>query len=231
MCARTGPQDHIGTPQIVRHLLARQHGAVGDMAGYQRLAVAHDFVAHLRPHAVAANEATASDALARLQDYGDAGIVLVEVLDRAIGLQRDQIVALAGIDEDGMEVVPVSDGVRLLKTLGKARVIEWNAGHALAAERATHLYSRWAMSIGEHRLLKAESLKRAEDVGAELDAGTDFAEFSGLLEDPNREPFARECVRRRQPPDAAARNYDRQCLTIRFCHQHSKNAVRRRRPF
>src|SRR5260370_29505195 len=107
------------------------------MAGYHRLAVAHDFVAHLRPHAVAANEATALDALARLQDYGDAGIVLVEVLDRAIGLQRDQIVALAGIDEDGMEGVPVRAGVRLLTTLGRTRSSARTTGHSLAAPRAT----------------------------------------------------------------------------------------------
>ena len=165
----------------------------------------------------------ASDALARLQKNGDAGIILLEVLDRAIGLERDEIVALASIDEDGMEVVPVSDGVWLLEALGEARVIERNAGHALASERAPHLHARRPVSISEHRLLEAEPFQRTKNIGAELDPGTDFTEFSRMLEHAHRKSLARERVRRRQPADAAACDQDRQRLTVRFCHGHSKS--------
>src|SRR5262249_51380016 len=92
--ARTSPQDHVRAPEILRHLLAREHGTIGDVAGYQRLAVADNLVAHLGPHAVAADERAASDAFTRLQDQRDAGVVLLEVLDAAIGLERDAVVAL-----------------------------------------------------------------------------------------------------------------------------------------
>src|SRR5262249_10177649 len=151
----------------------------------------------------AADEGAASDALARLEVDGDAGIILLEVLDRAIGLQRDKIVALARIDEDRMEVVPVCDGIGLLETVGEAGIVKGNAGHGSAGERQTHWHPRWPVSIGEHRLLEPEPFECAEDVGAELDAGTDLAEFRRLFQDAHRESLVRERVRRRQPPDAA----------------------------
>src|SRR5215831_11731859 len=117
MGARAGPQDHVRAPQIAGHLLAREHGAIGDVSGDQRLAVADDFFAHLRPHAVAADERAAPDALARLKSDDDAGIVLLEVLHRPTGLQRDEVVVLAGVDEHAMEIVPMGDGIRLLESL------------------------------------------------------------------------------------------------------------------
>src|SRR5262249_10319879 len=69
--------------------------------------------------------------------------------------------------------------------------------------------------------LEAELLERAEDVGTELDAGTDLAEFGRLLEHPHREALARKGVRRGQAADAAARHQDRQSPTV---------SVRRHRP-
>ena len=77
------------------------------------------------------------------------------------------------------------------------------------------------MCVGKHRLFEVEFFERAKDVGAELDAGTDLAEFGGLLQHPHGETLARERVRRRQAPDAAARNQDRQGLTVR--HRPSTN--------
>ena len=64
MRARAGPQHDVGPPQILRHLLALEHGAIGDVAGDARLAVADDAVADFRPHAVAADQRAAFDALA-----------------------------------------------------------------------------------------------------------------------------------------------------------------------
>src|SRR5215813_12845711 len=217
--ARTSPQDHIRAPEILRHLLAREHRAISDVARYQRLAVADHLVAHLRPHAVAADERTASDALARLQDHADAGVVLLEILDAVTGFQRDAVVVLARVDEDGMQIVPVSDGVGLLELLPKARLIERDAGDALAGQGAAHLHGRRPMRIGEYRLFEVELFERAKDVGAELDAGADLAEFGRLLQHPHGETLARERMGRRQASDAAARNQDRQCLTVR--HRHS----------
>ena len=221
MGARASPQDHVRRPEILRHLLAREHGAISDMARYQRLAVADHLVAHLRPHAVAADEGTASDAFARLQGHADAGVVLLEILDAATGFQRDAVVVLARIDEDGMQIVAVSDGVGLLELLPKARLIERDAGDALAGQGAAHLHGGRPVCVGKHRLFEVEFFERAKDVGAELDAGADLVEFGRLLQHPHGETLARERVGRRQAPDAAARNQDRQGLTVR--HRSSTN--------
>src|SRR5262249_8128691 len=74
---------------------------------------------------------------------------------------------------------------------------------------------------GGSGLFEVELFERAKDVGAELDAGADLAEFGRLLQHPHGETFARERVGRRQAPDAAACNQDRQGLTVR--HRHSTN--------
>src|SRR5262249_60319897 len=140
---------------------AREHGAISDVARYQRLAVADHLVAHLRPHAVAADEGTASDAFARLQDHADAGVVLLEIFDAVTGFQRDAVVVLARIDEDGMQIVAVSDCVRLLELLPKAWVIERDAGDALAGQGATHLHGRRPVPIGHDRPLARRVFARA----------------------------------------------------------------------
>src|SRR6185312_2273807 len=38
--ARTRPQDDVGTPQVLRHILALEHGTIGDVTGNAWLAVA-----------------------------------------------------------------------------------------------------------------------------------------------------------------------------------------------
>jgi hypothetical protein len=77
------------------------------------------------------------------------------------------------------------------------------------------------MCVGKHRLFEVEFFERAKDVGAELDAGADLAEFGRLFQHPHGETLARERVGRRQAADAAARNQDRQGLTVR--HRPSTN--------
>src|SRR5262249_56269510 len=107
-------------------------------AGERRFAVAPPFARHLRPHAAAAEERAAADAFARLQDHADAGAILLEIFDAVTGFQRDAVVVPARIDEDGMQVVAVRDGVRLLELLPKPRGIERNAGYPLAGQGAPH---------------------------------------------------------------------------------------------
>src|SRR5260370_19692366 len=155
MGARTSPQDYVRLPEILRHLLARKHGAISDVARHQRLAVADDLVAHLRPHAVAADERTASDAFARLQDHADAGVVLLEIFDALTGFQRDAVVVLARVDEDGMQIVAVRDRAGLLELLPKARLIEREAGDALAGQGAAPLHRRPAVRLDQHPPLSA----------------------------------------------------------------------------
>ena len=81
----------------------------------------------------------------------------------------------------------------------------------LAGERAAHLHGRRPMGVGEHRVLEAEPVERAEDVGAELDAGADLAELGRLFEHPHRETLARaSAYAAAKPADAAARDQNRQ---------------------
>ena len=115
MGARPGPQDDVGLPEIGRHLLALEHRPVGDVAGYPRLAVADDRLADFRPHAVAADQRAPAHPLAVLQRDGDAVIVLREALDLPVVFQRDQIVALAGLEKHGMNVGAMGDRIGLLE--------------------------------------------------------------------------------------------------------------------
>src|SRR5215510_5112272 len=103
MRLRPGPQHHVRPPQVVRHLLALEHGAVGDVAGYARLAVADDLLADARPHAVAADQRAATHRFAGLEADGDGVAVILEVVDAAARLERDQVVALAGFEIDAVD--------------------------------------------------------------------------------------------------------------------------------
>jgi hypothetical protein len=121
--------------------------------------------------------------------------ILLEALDRAAGLERDAVVALARVDEHRMQVVAVGDRIGLLELGEEAWVLERNAGDALARERAAHLHRRRSVHVGEHRVLEVERLQRAEYVGPELNAGADLAKLGRLLEHPHREAFQRQRVR------------------------------------
>ena len=67
-----------------------------------------------------------------MQEKRDAAGVLLEGFDLAIVLQGDEIVAQAGAQEHRMDVGAVGDGVGLLEAIEEARIVERNAGHALA---------------------------------------------------------------------------------------------------
>src|SRR5262245_64453003 len=44
MRARAGPEHDIGAPQVLRDVLALEHGTIGDVPGHARLAVADDIL-------------------------------------------------------------------------------------------------------------------------------------------------------------------------------------------
>ena len=121
MGARAGPQHHVGPPQVRRHLVALEHGAIGDVAGHPRLAVADDALAHLRPHAVAADQRAAFGPFAVFERDHDAVAVLLEAVDAPAGLQRDQVAALAGFQERAVDVGAMGDRVGLAEALEEGR--------------------------------------------------------------------------------------------------------------
>ena len=115
----------------------------------------------------------------------------------------------------------MGDGVGVLELCQEAWIGERDARDALARERTAHFHRRRLMRIGQHRLLQADLVKGAEDVGAELDTGTDLAKLRRLLDHPHGNPFERECMRCRQSADPSACDQDREPLTIRFNHPRS----------
>src|SRR5262245_29099917 len=127
-------------------------------------------------------------------------------VDGALRLQRDQVVALAGPQQRGMNVGAMSHRVGILKAAREAFVLERDVGDLVARERAAHLHGRRPMGIGEHGILEPDLVERPEDIGAKLDAGADLAKFRSLLEDADRKALAGERIAGRQPANATAGN-------------------------
>src|ERR1700687_2077743 len=114
---RAGPQHHVGTPEVFWNVFALEYGTVGDMAGDARLAVADNAIADARPHAVAADQRTASRALAVFEGERDAIAVVLVTVDAPAGFQRDQVAGLAGFEKRGVDIGAMGDRVRLPETL------------------------------------------------------------------------------------------------------------------
>ena len=147
--------------------------------------------------------------------------VILEAVDAPAGLQRDQVARLAGFEKRAVDVGAVGDRIRLVaEALGK-RGIERNMGDQLAGEGVAHFLRRRHMGIGEDRLLEPDLLQHAEDIGAELDAGADLAEFRRLLEQAHRKAAAGQRIGRDQAADAAAGDQKRRRAAIAASHEPS----------
>ena len=85
----------------------------------------------------------------------------------------------------------MGDRVGLAEALDEG-VAERDVGDQLAGQRVAHFLRRRAVGVGQHGVLEADLLQHAEDIGAELDAGADLAEFGRLLEHAHREALPRQ---------------------------------------
>ena len=120
-----------------------------------------------------------------------------------------------------MNIGAVGDSIRLVaEALGKLG-IERNVGDQIAGQRVAHFLRRRHMGIGEDRLLEPDFLQHAEDIGAELDAGADFAEFRRLFEQADRETLARQRIGRDKAADAATGDQERRRAAIAASHEPS----------
>ena len=114
MGARAGPQHHVGPPQIVRHLVALEHGAIGDVAGDARRAVADDLLA--RSATTCRRSRSARGPRTRSPPCsidGDASPSSSKSSTRWLFSSVDQVAALAGFEEDAVDVGAMGDRVRL----------------------------------------------------------------------------------------------------------------------
>ena len=173
------------------------------MAGHARRAVADDLAAHLRPHAVAADQCAAAYLLAAFEADRDLVAFVDEVVDLAVVLQRDEIVALAGPQIDAVDVGAMGHRIGLAEPLHEG-FAERNAGDEAAAQRVAHLDVGRHPGVVHHAGLEPDPFDRPEDVGTELDAGAELFEFRRLLEYPHRKALVCQRIGGDQPADAAA---------------------------
>src|SRR5262245_23649282 len=89
---------------------------------------------------------------------------------------------------------------------------------ALAQRDASYLLARDGIEhdqvLGEHRkrldgIGQAQDVEHPEHIGAELDAGADFLELLGLLEELHCKPLARKRQRRRQAANPSSHHENR----------------------
>jgi hypothetical protein len=85
--AGAGPKDDVLLPQILRHILTLEHGAIGDVTGHARRSIANDGLTHFRPQAVAADDGAPFDLFARVQNDRDVRAIVANRIDGAVILQ------------------------------------------------------------------------------------------------------------------------------------------------
>ena len=105
------PDDHLGQAVFLRPLVRRQHGAIGDVAGNHRLAVADDLLAHRGPQPVAADQRRALVGLAGFGLRRDAVAVVVDRDHLLRGGELDEVRFLAGVEDDIEHVGAVNDAI------------------------------------------------------------------------------------------------------------------------
>ena len=110
----------------------------------------------------------------------------------------------------------MNHGIGIAETRAEG-VAQVDVGDFLGGQR---IHQPELVDINRHAargLADAEIVEGVERVGAKLDAGADFAERCGLLEQDRANSLLREAERRREAADASARDQDRlvhSCRTI-----------------
>ena len=207
--ARAGPEHDVGPPEIFRHVLALEHAAIGDMArrraACRRRRGRSRIFDHMPSQPISARPSTVSPLLSVTRDA--VAMILVGV-DAPARLQRDQVAALAGLEKGAVDVGAMGHRVRLAE-LFEESIAQRNIGDEFAGERVAHFLCRWAMRVGQDCILQADFFEHAKDIGAELDAGADLAEFGRLLEKADRKALMGKRVGGDQAANAAAGNKKR----------------------
>jgi hypothetical protein len=116
-----------------------------------------------------------------------------------------------------VNVVAVGHRIGLLEAAVEF-VVERHIGDQLAGQAIAHLLKRRHPGVGQDRILQADLVERAEDIGTELDAGADLSKLVGLLQHAHRKALQGQCIGRDQSSDAAAHDQERQITPVCFCH-------------
>src|SRR5262249_40671360 len=157
--------------------------------------------------------------------------MILEIIHATTGFQRDQIAALACFQERTVNICAVSDAVRLAESFQKC-IAKRNICNQLTGKRVAHFLGRRPMRIGQHRVLESHFFQYAKNIGTELDARSDLAEFRCLLEHPDRKTLVGESIGSNESADASAGDKKRGGVAIRTSHEGTlvSRKTRMRRP-
>ena len=231
---RAGPQRRRVPAQILRHLLGRDHRAVGGVAGDARRPVRGDLLAHIRPQPVGADQERAGDALAVGKPRGDRRPILIVAHDFAGDAQIDQRAVAAGLQEHAMQIAAMHDRIGIAEARAEI-VAEIDMGDLFGGQR---IHQPELVDIDGHAargLADAEIVEGVEGVRPELDAGADLAERRRLFQQDRADALLREararwrgrrCRRRRSGLAARARHQP----TCPYVRARPRRAAARARP-
>ena len=153
----------------------------------------------------------------------------IGVSDRAVLESHLDAICMLGQADASMIKMKDSVGDRRgenVEQLGAMEIVIWRSEVALAGvgERLARDYAAVVPSVDDdrarahseaaERLCEAEATQDSRRVGTYLDAGADFAQFSGLLEDLDLESGARERQRGGESTDPGADYDDSHVLSL-----------------
>ena len=181
MHARAQPSRDIGGTQPLGQLGLVHQGAVGQVPGDTRRAVAQQLLAQNAAHAVGGDQGIAFYQLAGPGSHGDHAVGLGKALDGLAQVQVHARISLSGFPQQLLQIGPVDGGVgRAIALHGLAAQGHMRqflpgdcAAHAQAARQCHHLLQRF---------LQAPGLKPPHDIRTDLDSGAHFTERGRLLE-------------------------------------------------
>ena len=174
MALGAGPQCRRVPADILGHLAGRNDRTIGRVPGDPRRTVPDQLLAHVRPQAIRADEPDAAVRRAGGELRRHVFPVLLVADDLAVDLEPDARVLPAGAQEDAMEIAAVHHRVGILEPRAK-RVAEIDVDDFFAGER---VHQPQRVDIDRHLardLAHPERVEAMKRVGAELDAGADFA--------------------------------------------------------
>ncbi len=129
--------------------------------------------------------------------------ILLERLDLAGGAQADVGHALAGVQEDLVQVGAVDDAVGIAVG-GDRRLAEGHADDLFAGAHVVHAQTRRKEGYPGDRIGEAQVIEHLENVGPELDAGADLAEGGRLFQHRHGVTVPGQDIGGGQSADAAA---------------------------
>src|SRR6266850_1684343 len=208
---RPGPQRRRVPAQIFRHLLGRNHRAVRRMPGHKWRSVRDHLLADVRPQPVGADQKPPRDGLAIGEPRRHRRAILVVADHLAADAQFNQLVLLAGAQENTVQVAAMHHRIGIAEARTK-RIAEIDMGDFLGRQR---IHQPKLIDIDRHAscgFANAEIVEGVKRVGPELDTGADFAELRGLFQQDRADAFLRETKRYGEPADSATCDQNRPCV-------------------